>query len=298
MAARDAADALLGLDEIVRYFVITENPSLENKDFEIPVLVNKGSWVAMVVDISTISAGIVGTAYLSTAATNLAKNDFKDMSSKDMLKKALDAALWILRIGKHVGGMEKRKFEKVKFREQNQLVGIPNIENKYLYVPKNTLDLFNSCPTDLFSRVSSLIEEDRELIIGTGHKEEQMTTVTVLERNIFISEKDGEVIFPEMQHGQKVEVEGIVTRGNEKANTIGLEYRGHILSCKPKEGAIALYKEKILSKKLDHIYPKVKMVGIVDRSGQFGLDTEKKPKIIFSEINPLDEGEDSSLKLI
>ena len=43
MAARDAADALLGLDEIVRYFVITENPSLENKDFEIPVLVNKGS---------------------------------------------------------------------------------------------------------------------------------------------------------------------------------------------------------------------------------------------------------------
>ena len=49
--ARKSAEALLGFDEILRYFVTKKNPEFKNINFEIPVRIRKGSWEALIPEI-------------------------------------------------------------------------------------------------------------------------------------------------------------------------------------------------------------------------------------------------------
>ena len=46
--ARKSAEALLGVDEAVRYFVAKQIPGLRNADYELPVRIQKGSWEALI----------------------------------------------------------------------------------------------------------------------------------------------------------------------------------------------------------------------------------------------------------
>lgn len=70
--ARKSAKALLGLDEALRHFMAAQSPELRDMDFEIPVRIEKGSWIASIPsDVGTLiplGLGIVATAYLANAA--------------------------------------------------------------------------------------------------------------------------------------------------------------------------------------------------------------------------------------
>lgn len=42
--ARKSGEALVGIDELMQYFIYQENPAIKDFEFDIPVRVRKGSW--------------------------------------------------------------------------------------------------------------------------------------------------------------------------------------------------------------------------------------------------------------
>lgn len=307
---RKSSEALLGFDEILRYFLIKEDPSLKEMDFEIPVKIRKGSWEAVipeVIDKLLSNQGILMAAagtYLTVTAKKAASDGLlqtgiaKDI--KTTFKVAIKSAQWMIKIASHLGTFTKRKFENIKFENiQNEtLLKIPNEKEEYLSIPKKYFDLFKDCPEKLFAKNARIVEKERSLEIGLFENDkENSVIITESEKKIFYTvEDENQILFPHLKHGQSVELEGGITRGNEKTNTIGFEYMDHILTCRPQTGNIASFKEKIISQEADHFFPKVKIFGTVDRTDKEGDFKEKRPQIIFTNIIPL-EIENKNLSL-
>lgn len=279
--ARKAANALIGFDEVLRYFIHQESPRLQEIEFEIPVKIEKGSWLAFIPD--TIQewlltgGGIAGTTYLTTAAKKLAENDFKDVGIKDLFKKAFQGFYWVIKLATHIKTLKKSKFDNVKFRNDNKEVGILNDSGEILYIPVEFLDFYTNCPDSLFAKISEIIEPERELEIGLSEKEET-APIKYSDKEIFYvkKEEEDEIVLPELKHGDYVELIGHITRGNENSNTLGFLYENHILTCKPREGSIIRFKTNLFSNVL--------IKGIVDRLDKDGHFKEKKPRIEIMEL--------------
>ncbi len=307
---RKSAEALLGFDEILRYFVIKEDSSLKDIDFEIPVRIKSGSWEALIPEVidklltpsgivtATLAAYSITTARIA-ATDGISETGFaKDI--KKVFRKAIQSAQWVIKIKSHLGTFNRSKFEDIKFIYNSKEIGIPNDNKDYLYVPKKYFDLFSDCPKKLFSKNAHIVERERILKIGVIKDDQVREEVSITEKEkfIFYSEiEDDNILFPELKHGQSVELEGAITRGNEKTDTLGFEYKGHILTCKPCDGNIASFKHKIVSRKVGHIFPRVKIIGIIDRKNNNGDFKEKRPTIIFSDIVTIEIQDDNSLKL-
>ena len=137
--ARKSAQALTGFDEAVRFFATIQNPEFQEVDLELPVKIRQGSWEVLIPDaifwVKT-PGGIAGTAYLAKAAQKMAENDFENVGIKTILKKSLEAVIWVIRIGKHIGSISIKRFNEVRFRNKNTEIGIPNMMGKILWVPK------------------------------------------------------------------------------------------------------------------------------------------------------------------
>ena len=296
MDTRKSSSALLGFDEAVRYFVTQQVPELGKSDFELPVRIRKGSWE---IDIPEnigqyilLGGGIVTTAYLSKAAQKMAENDFDEIGLKDVFKKSLLAIQWVIKIGKHIGDLTIKQFDNVKFQNNNQVIGITNSEGEILYVPLEHLKFYASINTKLLTRITEIVEEERVLSIGVyedGKLSEEK--VTRKHRNIFTHETDDddETLFPELQHGEDVVLEGEVTRGNEMSNTIGFSYQGHILTAIPETGSIVRFK--------DSLFLKCRIHGQITRADDKGKLNAKRPKIIFTHIESTEENNNNELSL-
>jgi hypothetical protein len=141
----------------------------------------------------------------------------------------------------------------------------------------------------LFSRCAKIISEDRYLEIGLLDHCEVVDSVVINpeDQSIFYTESDSEskVVLPELEHGKHVHLEGEITRVTESTNTLGFFYEGHTLTCKPVQGKrIASFKPRIISQQEDHVFPKVRISGTVDRQDAQGGFKEKRPEIIFDDI--------------
>lgn len=275
MDARKSAHALLGADEAVRFFVFQQAPSLRASDFEFPVRVKKGSWEIVV--------SAIALAYGVKAAQKMADNDFADVGLKEVFKKALVGIQWLIRIGKHLGDLTIKKFDNVKFGDDNRLVGVRNSEGEYLYIPKEYFDFYISSSPSLLKKMSEVIEKERVLSVGvyeSGSLVEE--TVTRRNRQIFTQEKDMEEdqLFPDLQHGQRVTLDAEVTRGNEMSNTIGIGYKGHVLTGIPEVGSIVRFKSSL--------FLNCRIFGRVSREDDKGRLDARRPKIIFSHIEILE----------
>ena len=44
MDARKSAEALIGIDEVLRHFLFQQDKTLQEKEIEIPIRIRKGSW--------------------------------------------------------------------------------------------------------------------------------------------------------------------------------------------------------------------------------------------------------------
>ena len=134
-----------------------------------------------------------------------------------------------------------------------------------------------------------LVDDERFLTIGV-YQDNVLTEeiVTTKFRRIFTQDDDDEgedTLFPELKHAQSVQLEGEVTRGNERANSIGFGYQGHIITCLPKEGSIVRFKATL--------FLKCRIHGVISRSDDKGGFEAKRPKIIFTNIELLEDEENN-----
>ncbi len=283
--ARASAKALLGFDESLRFFATQQMPQLSTAKYDIPVKIHKGSWELQLPETIgqwlVATAGVSITTYVGTAAKKMADNDFKDIGLKTIFKSSLKAIQWVIKIGQHLGSLDKKKFEDVKFRDDNKEIGIPNDKGEYLFIPKKYLDFYASSNKKILSELAELIEAERELSVGifeNGQLSEE--TVTIKDKYIFyIDAEEDDTLFPELYHGLKVELEGYTTRGNQKSNNLGFQYEGHILSCYRVTGNISQFKHCL--------FLKCKIHGTISRQDKEGQITESRPKIIFSHLEPI-----------
>lgn len=305
MDIRKSSEALLGFDEILRFFLIKEDHSLKSIDFEIPVKIRKGSWEMVIPEIidklftpTGVITTVLGTYATITAKKAAEKGLINTGAAKDIkatFRVALRSAQWAIKIGSHVGSLAIKEFKTGMINQATQEVEILNENKESLRVPKKYLDIYRECPNKLFSRSAGVIEPDRVLELGVfdGEKIEKVS-ISERQKNIYYTEKednDNDIIFPELKHNQFVELEGEITRATESMNTIGFRYMEHTLICKPSKGSIADFKQRVISKMDNHLFPRVKLIGIVDRTGEKVDFKEKRPQIIFSDIVPLEKPE-------
>lgn len=286
--ARKSGEILVGIDELLRYFIYQENPEVKKFEFEIPVRIRKGSWEAIFPeDIESYAFGAFGLwmagKYFGSALEEIAKNDFKDVSLKLVVKNAFENILRVIKLAKHLGTLAKKKFDHVEFNENNELVKITNSNGEELWFAVEILDLYTNCPQLIFNKLTKVIEEERELIIGIEKEntfvEEKITTKY---KSIFTKiEDEDETVLPELKHGEYVELQGHITRGNENANTIGFLYQSHIITCYPESGNIKQHKSKLFNNCV--------LKGFVDRLDKDGNIIEKRPRIRFIEVQDIEK---------
>lgn len=286
--AKKSGEALICIDEILRYFLNQENSVIKAYDFEIPVRVKKGSWETVFQENinGVLIKGLLTWAaakYAGGALGEMAKTDFKDKGFKTLFKKAFKGMINVIKLAKHLGTLTKQKFEKLKFSEDNEQVKITNEKGEEMWFPIEVLELYSNCPETIFNKLTKIIEEERELVIGMTDNnivvEEKITTNT---KYIFAkNEESNEIILPELIDGELVALEGHVTRGNENSNTIGFLYDGHIITCFPEKGNVKQYKK--------HMFTNVRLIGRVSRIDKDGNINEKRPRIKFTEISSLEK---------
>lgn len=279
--AKAASRALAGIDSSIKFFVAQEIPELVAVDIPIPVKVQDGSWEALIPTdllawIKTVG-GIAATTYLATAAKKLAEHDFKDKGIKDVLRGAIDCIQWLIKIGKHVRHLALRNLKSAKL-DMEGFIGLLNEAKEVLYVPLAIFRRIQNCPKQILSDLASVVEVERSLRISILNSPTAVSVeISRTERFIFFDESDDtEILFPNLVHGQQVELDGVVTRGNEMANTIGFFYDGHVLTCSPRTGNIVRFKT--------HLFLTCKIFGVISREDRKGDITENRPKIIFEDL--------------
>lgn len=291
--ARKSAQALLGFDEAVRFFVGYQSPDLRISEFELPVRIRKGSWEALIPE--TIGQwvktglGIAAVSYLATATKKIAEKDFDGKGSKDIFKKALEGIQWFMRIGKHLGDTTHRKFTNQKFND-NYEIGLPNSDGEYLYVPKRYFDMYKASSPNMLKQLAELVEDERILSIGVYENEELIEEkITRRYRPVFTHDEDEteDMLFPELRHGMSVTLEGEVTKGNEISNTIGLRYQNIILTGRPQEGSIVRFKPCL--------FLQCRVHGFISRKDDEGGGAAKKPTIVIVSIEQIEIDSNNTL---
>jgi len=203
---------------------------------------------------------------------------------------AIDSIKWFARIGKHMGNVAVREFKHAQFTDDLKQIGIKNENGDVLFVPKHILELYVSTNPRLLESMAENIQDGRSLAIGSmqaGVVDEEIVDLT--DKSIFCDE-DAElgedVLFPELVHGDYVVLEGEVTRENKTSNSMGFKYNDHILTAYPETGSIVRYKPLL--------FLKCRLFGTVNRIDETGRIGARRPKLYFSNLEPLEEDRDYS----
>lgn len=280
--AGKAGLALIGLDELLRYFNAKQAADLAKADYEVPIQVRAGSWEAVII----LGASAFALAYLSRAGNEMAKSDFEGIGLKDVFKKSLKAAIYFIRLAKHTTKLKGWLLENVKWRNDNTEVGIPNKDGAYEYFPVEFVKWYATVPPQIIKKMAEVVERERSLTVGVFDGEIVVQeTITIREKQIFVmvtdEESDDEFLFPELEQGMNVKLEGRLTRGNAETNSLGLDYRGHILNCVPDAGSVVQYKPALFLRCI--------VEGTVTRLNRTHVVGERKPTIVFTRITPLEK---------
>jgi hypothetical protein len=291
IGANAAGTALLGFDECLRYFSKKQSPALARLEYEIPVKTTEGSWIVWVLGTLGSGTAIFAGAYLKKAAEKMAENDFKDIGLKDVLRKSVDALKHFIDVTKHTKGNTDWASAELNWRVSNGLVGIANGDGEVIYVPIEYFRWYLDIPRDMFKKFTNAINAGRSLTIGVNKESRYETsTITEEEKGYFgheVDDDNGEFLFPELEHGDHVRLEGHLTRGNENSNSVGLEYKGHVLNCVPESGSIRRYKPALFLHCI--------VEGTVSRLFKQSNFAERRPTIIFTSITPLESDEQIEL---
>jgi hypothetical protein len=285
--ASSAGVALIGLSETIRFFNEKQSPAFAKMEYEIPVRTEGGSWGAYVLAAVGAGASVFALGYLKKAGEKMADNDFKDIGLKDVLKKSLSAVQYLVQLVKHTRLLRGWDISKVSWRSNGDEVGINNRNGEVIFIPVEFFTWYGSLSPRLISKMTMVVKVGCKLTIGVlndGIYKE--VTVDEKEKTLFSQEQievEEDVLFPELEHGSFVKLEGKLIRGNEASNSVGLEYEGHILNCVPEYGNVRQFKQALFLKCI--------IEGTVSRLTKQRFVAEKRPKIILSKVTPI-EGDD------
>lgn len=290
--AGKAGLALVGLDEALRYFNLCQSPDFAKLDYELPVKIRTGSWEAIIWAGVGGSLVIFAKKYLETAAEEMAKRDFEGIGFKDVFRKSMQALVYLIRLAKRTSKLKDWDLRNIKWHNNNQDVGIQDENGDYIFVPKEFLNWYARMPAKTIGKIVQVVEKDRELIVSAVHENGLLLEkVTLRDREIFLgnydSGEEGDFLFPDLRHGDDVEIEGVLTRGNAKTNSFGVEYQGHIINCVPDNGSVEQYKYALFLNCL--------IQGRVTRLYKDTAVAERKPTIIVNTVIPLERDQQTSL---
>ncbi len=283
--AGSAGSALMGLDEAIRFFNTKQSPELATIAYEIPVRTQSGSWQAVIMGGMGLVGGTFALGYVKKVGEKLAENDFKDVGLKDVFKKSMAAIQDLARLIKHTG--RPRAWEQARFVQVDgeTLVAIPNDQGDEITLPAEHFKWIKEAPATLLLRMTAIVRAERTLSIAVV-REDVLETVTVSEseRRFFdvASEEtvDGEVLFPELHHGDRVKLEGRVIRGSEASNSFGFEYQGHVVNCVPAQGSVRQYKPAL--------FLRCAIEGQVNRHAKHRFVADHRPTVIVDRVTPLE----------
>lgn len=278
--ARAGGLALVGIDECIRHFAERSNPALQKYGYELPVRTQEGSWEVILLGLGTLFAG----PYVIKAAQTMAANDFKDTGLKDAIRASAQALVYLVRLIKHKRGHVDLKREKFSWDMKKSVVLIDNADGEKLEIPAEFLKWYSSLPRNALKNVAYGVKEGVSLTIGAETAEQKFITASITreERILFgfpEEEESEEFLFPELANGDEVLLQGRLTRGNEQTNSMGLEYRGHILNCVPQVGNVNRYKTLLFTECL--------VSGVISRFPRGGVRPDRKPTVVISDIRPV-----------
>lgn len=285
--ARGAGTALLGLDEAIRFFNIQQSSDLARLEYDIPVRTQEGSWEAVLMAAGA-AAGAGTTAFLfgyaKKAGEKMAEHDFKDVGIKDVFLKSMSAVVTLVKLVKHTGHAKDWEAVRVEPKLKKTSVVIANPKGKELLVPIEFYEWYHKMPPKLLSKMVSALKDDRELTISSLEKEgRNSVSIKVKDRMLFDPSFDEDVsedlLFPELGHGDYVALEGRLIRGSEKTNTVGLEYKGHIINCFPSAGSVRQYKMAL--------FLQCRVEGTIVRHWKKRFVADRRPRLIIDRVIPL-----------
>ncbi|CUJ47367.1 hypothetical protein [Achromobacter xylosoxidans] len=281
--ARSAGSALLGLDEAIRFFNMQQSAELAEVEYDVPVQTRTGSWEAVL-----LAGGAVATAfalgYVKKAGEKMAENDFKEIGLKNVLSRSMSAIVTLVRLIKHTEKSCDWTTKRIEPSFSGSTVIVADEVGREIAVPVDFYRWYQKTPPGLLSKMTSVIREDRPLTIGSYESDEMNSVLLVAsEKALFESRDsdgdDGDILFPELKHGDYVALEGRLIRGSEKSNAVGLEYQGHVINCMPSSGSIRKYKSAL--------FLRCRVEGMIIRHSKNSYVAERRPKIIIDRVIPL-----------
>ncbi len=282
--AKAAGSALIGLDESLRYFNSRQFKDLIVVDYQIPIKTSEGSWVVIVLGGLGVGASTFALSYLKKAGEKMAENDFKDIGLKDVIAKSLDAIGKFIELVKLTGRRSNWEREDFKVDADKACARVIGSNGAVVEIPIRYLEWYKKMPPKLLDKMISPVVEGRELEVGVEKEGRiELATVSVFDKALFVYEEDeGEedFLFPELVHGDEVRIEGKLIRGNERSNSMGVEYAGHYINCIPEHGKITRFKSAL--------FLKCVVEGTVNRHMKKRKVADRRPTIIIKNVFPLE----------
>ena len=289
---------LNGLEKALKYHINKSNSQATSTNTSIEVRLRPGSLVTEILGL-VVTTGIAApvATYLTTAAVQLAKNDVGDLTTKDVAKKAIRGMVSTIKIAKHLGTMMHNKAfkpEEAKAIDADNII-LTNAKGEQLTVTKAELDQYRETPKNEYRDIVSLVDKDTSMYIGDepidkDNIPDSAVSIDFKDKRVFDDrdqQVDSKLIFPELAQDDIVTIDGELTRGNGRTNTLGFSYSGRILKCIP-------YGSDSVKSMRDMLFGYVRLQARVDRrSTAKGSDAVlKKPVLRIINVEKIEDDEE------
>lgn len=284
----DVKSILAGIEKTTKYFINSENPDLAKSDYEVEVRLESGSLTAYLVGLLSTGGVIVATAYLTSAATQLGKNDIGKKTSKDILGSAVRRMKSTAKIAKHIGAMGKHQFQP----EEAKVTGADNIvivspTGAELTVTKDELETYAKAPKDIFKKITSIVDDDTNLFIGEAGETVTSPTIMTIDKASkpyfgSTDNNDDDMLFPEWQHGETLTLKGELRRANTNTGTLGFFYKDHTITSSLVGLEIKNIKDSLFDKEVEIVANVIRVQKKLDAD-----DDLKKPKLEIKKVKTL-----------